>query len=378
MRITTLCLALATLAAALQWDSVAPLPEPRYSGCAVELAGRVYYLGGSAAGGIKTRTVFVYDPEANTWTIGTPMLVARHRFGAAALDGRIYAFGGWGEAGNLLDAAEAFDTLTGTWSHIEPLPSPRASHGGRAAAGKVWSIGGRNSTATLRRLDAYDPGTGHWQEYAPMPTPRCEAAWASGWDWVGALGGTDHLGVTILDNVEFYDAVDDNWYTHPPMPWPRAAAGSHNNARNFYVVGGWAPGARLTPNLFQYDAWRQVWREWASLSVARAFLAVACIEPWLFAIGGQVSGQPVALVERIERPLALEEMPAVSLAASAPGRVIRPGAPLPGPTGRDAVLVSADGRVGARTRPGAACPALAPGVWFLCTGTDRARLVVLP
>lgn len=364
---------LAAVISAWGWETVAPLPAPRYSGCAVELAGRVWYLGGSEAGGRKTSTVFIYDPQADTWTAGVPMLVARHRFGAAALDGRVYVFGGWGNGGVLLDSAEVFDTLAGAWSPIEPLPTPRASHGGRTANGKIWAIGGRTSTATLGRLDAFDPGTGLWQEYASMPTPRCEAAWSSGSDWVGAIGGTDNLGVTIFDEVEFYDTRDDTWYVHPPMPWPRAAAGSVNTERDFYIVGGWAPGGQPAGNLFQYDAWHRVWRERDTLSIGRAFLAAACVEPWLFAFGGQVAGQPVDLVERIERPLGFSSAPGPTLAPAARTRYARPGDRLDGP-------VEVFDHLGRRVAHGQTiCPELTPGSYFTRRASQPGwtRLVVV-
>ena len=97
------------LASAQTWDTLAPLPAPRYSGAAVVLNDMVYYLGGSVTGGVKTASVLVYNPVADSWTLGDSMLTARHRFGAVECNASLYVFGGWGNGGELLNSAECYD-----------------------------------------------------------------------------------------------------------------------------------------------------------------------------------------------------------------------------------------------------------------------------
>jgi N-acetylneuraminic acid mutarotase len=69
-------------------------------GKAVFLHGEFYLLGGETLdhSGTSTGRVYdrvdIYDPVANQWRAGPPMLVPRHGISAVLLDDRIYVAGG--------------------------------------------------------------------------------------------------------------------------------------------------------------------------------------------------------------------------------------------------------------------------------------------
>ncbi len=293
------------LASAQTWDTLAPLPEPRYSGAAVPFDNMVYYLGGSVIGGVKTASVFAYNPAADSWTIGDSMLTARHRFGAVALLGRIYVFGGWGHGGVLLNSAECYDSTTHTWTAIETMPTPRASLFSGAANGKVYAIGGWNGTSAVDAVEAFDPATGHWTQLRPMPFPRSEGITGTPDNTMVCIGGTTN-GSDVLDRVDRYDPAQDTWYDCTSIPVARFAGAGATETHKVYVYGGVGPDGTNTHAAHRY--WLNAWVETFSIPSSRRYLAGCYSLPSAYAIGGLDSlMQPTALVEALELPMAIEE-----------------------------------------------------------------------
>ena len=63
--------------AADSWKSLAPLPTKRGSAVAVEVAGKIYVIGGYISGHGPVDTVYEYDQSANRWRARSPMPTAR-------------------------------------------------------------------------------------------------------------------------------------------------------------------------------------------------------------------------------------------------------------------------------------------------------------
>jgi hypothetical protein len=391
-RTASVILAVVTLAAAQwAWEPCAPLPESRYSGAAVALGGRVYYLGGSAAGGQKTNSVFVYHPREDSWSVGDSMPEARHRFGAVQRDSSIYVFGGWGDGGVLLNSAWRYDVGSRIWTAIETLPARRASVFAAAdptVHGKVYCIGGWDGVRAYGDNFEYDPATGHWRERAPMPTPRCEGACLAYMYPAVCVGGTSD-GSTLVSTVEFYDDWDDAWYTWVPSPVARMGMAAVR-APGVRVLGGVGAGNVTLAANWRID-YHNVWEEHEPLPEPRRYLAAClCSEdtlPYLshvYAIGGQDSlQQPSPSVWRWEPYLSVEPEQPPLRAASARARIVRPGDPLPRPAGAcaDGVVCDVGGRVVKTVRSGDACPNLAAGTylvrWRRGAATSPLRLLVV-
>ena len=70
----------------------------------------------------------VFDPQTNAWTALAPMSTARHSFAMAAVQGKLYAVGG-SAAGSTLATAEAFDPQQNRWEVVAPLAQARESFG---------------------------------------------------------------------------------------------------------------------------------------------------------------------------------------------------------------------------------------------------------
>ena len=102
-------------------DDRAPLPEPRCKSVCVQLAGRIYVLGGSRDGYDDNRnpitSAFSYDPQTDRWRSESPLPRALSRSNgliAVAHEGRIVVNG--------ISALHAL--MCGVWTELPPPPSP--------------------------------------------------------------------------------------------------------------------------------------------------------------------------------------------------------------------------------------------------------------
>lgn len=97
-------------------SNLAPLPRARGGmGKAAYLSGKFYVIGGetkNGAGATKNnvyRRVDIYNPQTNTWQLGTPLPTARHGIFPVVYAGEIYLAGGGIKAGySISDVFEIF------------------------------------------------------------------------------------------------------------------------------------------------------------------------------------------------------------------------------------------------------------------------------
>ena len=140
------CRSLARVAFALtlgsqRWTRI-PGPTAREHLAAAASRGRVYAIGGRAAGIDTNTTAFeVYDAAANRWRRLAPLPEARGGTGAAALGGRIVSVGGEAPAGTIR-SVYAYNVQARSWTALPDLPTPRHGLGVVAFGGRVWVIGG--------------------------------------------------------------------------------------------------------------------------------------------------------------------------------------------------------------------------------------------
>lgn len=335
-------------ALAQMWQTLAPLPAPRYSGAAVALNNRVYYLGGSVSGGVKSAAVFVYDPAGDSWSVGDSMLSARHRFGAVECGGDLYVFGGWGARGELLNSAERYDAVAKSWSPIETMPTPRASLFAGVVNGRIYAIGGWNGASAVGAVEVFDPSTGHWTRVRSMPVPRGEGITGTPDNTILCVGGTTN-GSDILDRMDRYHPERDTWYECPPIPVARLAGAGATESRKVYVYAGVGPEGRNTHAAHWFSA--NVWNQAEPIPSSRRYLAGCCNYPLAYAIGGLDSlMQPTALVEALELPMSVTEEEITQCALGLTAQVVR-GSWL-NPWSGTAVLCDATGRTVLKVVPG--------------------------
>jgi N-acetylneuraminic acid mutarotase len=206
------------------WSTVAPLPAALDHIQAVELDGRIYYIGGLVHWpGPAVGTVYVYDPNANNFTAGTPMPAGRERGagGVAVFGNKIYYAGGLHD-GVAVSWFDVYDTVTKTWATLPDMPEARDHFHAAVVNGRFYAIGGRHSAinATTTVNQAFDFGTGSWSTgLAPLPTARGGFAAAAIGTEVLIIGGEG--GGKTYNTVEAYNTTMNTWRALAPMPTAR-------------------------------------------------------------------------------------------------------------------------------------------------------------
>jgi peroxiredoxin/N-acetylneuraminic acid mutarotase len=191
------------------WKTLAPLPSNRGATVAVEVAGKIYVVGGvTTVEGAKDpfftfygpcqvlNTNDVYDPAKNTWESRKPMAVPRNHAFAGAVNGKVYVIGGRTGHGFILsatntDVVEEYNPVADMWSAPKQrMPTPRSGGGYGTDGRRIYCAGGEVTTnelvGTFRAIEGYDPVTNSWATFPSMPMPRHGVAGA-------VLGNRFHL-----------------------------------------------------------------------------------------------------------------------------------------------------------------------------------------
>ncbi|MCX6842295.1 MAG: T9SS type A sorting domain-containing protein [candidate division WOR-3 bacterium] len=167
------------------WRQRAAMSQRRGLGQACTVKGQVYVLGGCRTFGTGLADVEVYDPAADTWTVGPNMPEGLYDFGTVVWrDSLIFTLGGgsWHPSMPPTDTVKFFDAATSTWYPATPLPEPL----GAMACGIVgdtilvatgWTDSGPTNKAWMGLIDPVSPTVIYWSELDTLPGPRrCRAA----------------------------------------------------------------------------------------------------------------------------------------------------------------------------------------------------------
>ena len=173
------------------WRSVGSLPGPRCAYAIASLRERLYIFGGWD-GKRYVADVLIYDPERDSWDLGTPMAKARGFAAAAALGNRIYLVGGYDGAEELA-TLEVYDpALEGTpespWQTLAPMAAARGGLGLAVAGSRLYAVGG-GWNGGLGFNESYDVSTNRWQAF---PSPILGQ-----WRTLGLASVEDSLGTTL-------------------------------------------------------------------------------------------------------------------------------------------------------------------------------------
>jgi len=234
------------------------MPIERQELASAVLNGLIYVIGGYDGAGQSTSSVFVYNPQSNSWSTAASLPIVNNHGAAAVANGRLFAFGGlsnrvfvyspagnsWSEVasmnfehgntaavgvinnriyvaggtGGTQREVEVYDTVANTWTPLAPMNVGRNHCAGGTIGGQFYVAGGRGDNGSDVALEVYDPAANRWTNRAPMPTGR------SG---IGAGVVNNRLYVfggevpAIHAEVESYDPVSNTWQQHPPMPTPK-------------------------------------------------------------------------------------------------------------------------------------------------------------
>jgi hypothetical protein len=214
-----------------------PPPGPKgYAGCA-ELDGKIYVIGGWN-GHYELSRVDRFDPATNTWDTVAPLPWPRWGLAGCAYGGGIYAIGGYSIVMGYQHTVARFtpDSGVGQWEVVESLCTPRTSPAAAVAAGKMCAVGGLHF-GSLPSFESYTPGSGWYQYIRTMHAARSGAA-AVGWGkWLCAIGGQNSHGP--LSSVEVID-VDSGayWLNAAALSTPRVFCGAAVVDGFVVILGG--------------------------------------------------------------------------------------------------------------------------------------------
>ncbi|MEZ4860242.1 MAG: S8 family serine peptidase [Caldilineaceae bacterium] len=225
------------------WEPMADLPAPRANAGVGVLNDKIYVVGGNSLSydyGYydvwQYATVFVYDPNANSWSEMAPLPSAYSGMAVAAANGKLFAFGGYDDQGFSSADTYMYDPATNTWSKRAPMPGGGRYYAAAATLnGKIYVAGGYSG---LDLLEIYDPGTNTWETAASMESARYAFGLAAAPDgYLYAVGGTTNYYATA--NVERYDPVADEWNEMSGLnDQARAGVGAAFISGRIYAVGG--------------------------------------------------------------------------------------------------------------------------------------------
>lgn len=226
------------------WTGVASISSSRFGLAAVAgRHGQIYVMGGFNDQRDSVSTVETYSLASNTWTPATPMLMTRYGLAAASTpDGRIYAMGGFSDDVHpgYIKTVEVYRPTTNAWSMVAPMSTSRYLHAAAAGRdGRIYAMGGLSPTgAILDSVEVYTPGTNTWTAVAPMLTPRADVAAVTGANGlIYVLGGFGPQGV--LKTVEAYNPRTNSWHRVASMSQERGApGGALGRDHRIYAMGG--------------------------------------------------------------------------------------------------------------------------------------------
>lgn len=232
-----------------RWRTVAPLPTGLNHTSAVAHEGRIHTFGGytgSFLGSPPVEDHWVYDPDADRWTAGSPLTTPRGALVAATVDGTAYAIGG-ADAEGTTAVVEAYDLAADEWTDAAAMPTAREHLAAGAIGDRVYVAGGRQGLSPMvDATERYEPGADGWAARAPMPTARAGIAGDVLAGRLFVFGG-EAVGERVFEAVEAYDPATDAWQSVDPLPTPRWGLGVATLDGVIHTVGGGAvPSADIT------------------------------------------------------------------------------------------------------------------------------------
>ncbi len=268
------------------------MPTPRHRlGVTRAADGRIFAVGGKDTTGVSTAVVEIYDPAANSWSVGPSLPTALSIVGAATgYDGKVYAFSGSAEGNYVYNAAN------NSWSTLA-APSAENSRSTMTyvpVGHRIAAVGGPDATSVV----FYDIDTNTWSSGPAYPAKR--SAPAGTVDSSGALlmiGGFDSQTGSFTSMTSVYQLAPgaSTWQTGPSLPnGVGLAAATTDSTGRVVLIAGQRTGYFQPPSTYTADVSVLVGNDWtplAPLLEPRVSMGV-CAGPGgkLYSIGGLAPG----------------------------------------------------------------------------------------
>ncbi len=287
---------LSSLAAANTWVNRRSMLDPaRFLMKAATLNGIIYVVGGDA--GVEPnralRNLDAYNVVTNTWSRRRQLPSGRSDLnGASVIGGKLYVTGGIKPLNGGYTSTRTlfvYDPESDTWAKKANMPV-NATRGAQGVIGGRLYVHVASITPGARVFFRYDPATDTWIDRAPPPTQhiRGGAGVIDGKFYlVGGEGGPDLLPTTTLS---VYNPATNTWVTRAPMSQRRQQFATGVIKGKLYVAGGWSDRPETLSATEVYDPATDTWTPKASMLAAQAGMASAVASGKLFVMGGFNSG----------------------------------------------------------------------------------------
>ncbi|TKS59193.1 MAG: galactose oxidase [Nitrospira sp.] len=279
------------------WQTMASAPTKRTEVVGAAVGDKVYVVGGFSEPSLSnlmnlavSDTVEEYDPSTNRWATKAPLPIGLHHAGAASVGDRLYIIGGFTKSlfsvWQPVASVYMYNPEADSWAERAPMPTKRGALAVVQLGGKLFAIGGYDGTGNSGAVEVYDPATDSWTAKASLPTPRDHLAAAAVGMRIYAIGGRLNRDYgRNLSIVEAYDPVADRWSQVANLPTARSGITAAVVQETIYVFGGEAPeGTFRTTEAYSLGIDR--WQTMAPMPTGRHGLASATVNGHVYVLSG--------------------------------------------------------------------------------------------
>lgn len=268
------------------------MPWPRADFGLFALGRRLFLVGGQKRGGFVS-DVDVLDTRSGQWESAAPLGEPRRGIAFARAGDVVYAFGGMDERFRFSDSVERYDMAARAVTPLRPAPRPMAWAAAAAAGEAVYVLGGFDAGAGggQRQAWRYLPAADRWEKLPPL----LEGAGGCALSWEGKIylaGGTGRPAAERTEAgaaLHMYDPAAGRWDALAPMPAPRGAARGVAAYGRLLLVGGKAGDKSGLRAVDEYEILAGRWQVLDGLRHGRGAAGVALAAGKVWVMGGECS-----------------------------------------------------------------------------------------
>jgi uncharacterized protein (TIGR03437 family) len=200
--------------------------------------------GWSAADGVATDLVQVFDTAANRWSSQRSLPIPVYGGVAASVGSKVYVIGGWISDSNgrqvPSDQVQIFDTTSGAWGPGTRAPIATAGSSAVVVGSSIYVIGGITLDHSITNaVSIYSVPTNSWAAGPNMLRGVYEAAAGFASNRIYLAGGRlVEGGPCDTQRIQVVNVLQGVWQDGPPQPIPTAGGGAATLGDKFYTVGG--------------------------------------------------------------------------------------------------------------------------------------------
>jgi N-acetylneuraminic acid mutarotase len=229
-----------------KWKTKAQLPAPRaWPSGAQTINGKIYVAGGLNANGDPTRSLYVYNPETDTWATKAQIPVASWGGGSGVINDKLYVVTPGPNASQL----HRYDPATNTWTARAQGPAGHYYAVTGVIDGKLYLAGTMNADESPSTLVAmYDPATNTWTAKAGFNEHKIGAAGRVIGGKLYLVGGFEELNQYPASGLYAYSPATNTWAEKQHMPSGRGFLSAAASNGVLYAIGGLASPTVLRSN----------------------------------------------------------------------------------------------------------------------------------